>query len=81
MTPRLAFPNEVLSVYSACGRVCIAIVERPDGMFQGYVDELRYDGDEDVYYWNRVSNGYTGLYPTADDLARDARNWPGFEGP
>ena len=79
MTLRRSFPNEVSTVYSNCGRACIAIVARDDGLFQGFEDQLFYDDEEGVYYWNRISNGYTGLYATAEDLARDVRRWPGFE--
>ena len=81
MTPRRSFPNEVRTVYSNCGQTCIAVVAREDGYFQGFQDRLFYDDEEDVYYWNRISNGYTGLYATADELARDVRKWPGFERP
>jgi hypothetical protein len=80
MTPRRSFPNEVGTAYSNCGRICIAVVARKDGHFQGFQDRLFYDDEEDVYYWNRISNGYTGLYATAEDLLRDVRKWPGFEG-
>ncbi len=80
MIPRRSFPNEVCAVYSKCGRLCIAVVARADGLFQGLEDQLFYDDEEDVYYWNQISNGYTGLYATAEDLARDVRKWPGFEG-
>jgi hypothetical protein len=78
MVPRQSFPNEVCAVYSSCGRLCIAVVARADGLFQGFEDQLFYDADEDVYYWNRVSGGYTGLYATPEDLMRDVRKRSGF---
>ena len=78
MIPRRSFPNEVCTVYSNCGRVCIAIVEREDGLFQGFEDQLSNDDEEDVYYWNRISGGCTGLYATVEELVRDVRKWPGF---
>jgi hypothetical protein len=31
MTPRRSFPNEVCTVHSKCGRLCIAVVARADG--------------------------------------------------
>ena len=83
MTPRRSFPNEVCTVYSNCGRVCIAIVARADGLFQGFEEQLFFDDEEDVYYWSGMlcgGNGCTGLYATAEDLLRDVRKWPGFEG-
>jgi len=77
MIPRRAFPDEVLSVYRDCGRICIAIIKRPDGLFQGFADELLYDDEEDVYYWAKTS-GYGGLYATAEEAARAVRRRPGF---
>ena len=82
MTPRRNIPNEVCSVYSICGRACIAIVARNDGLFQGFEDQLLYDDEEDAYYWSGMpcgGSGCTGLYATAEDLTRDVRKWLGIE--
>ncbi len=75
MIPRRSFPNEVCTVYSNCGRLCIAVIARADGLFQGFEDQLLYNDEEDVYYWNRISNACTGLYATAQELVRDVGTW------
>jgi hypothetical protein len=60
------------------GRACIAIIKQRDGCFLYYEDQLSFDPDEDVYYWNTMMNPASGIYGSIEDAERDARLRYGF---
>ena len=69
METRKIREGEVRGLSTADGKICFAIVRRPDGLHTYYVDELLYDEEDDVSYWSRHSNTF-GVFETVDDVER-----------
>jgi len=78
MTQRQPREGEVRVFRSRCGRVCVGVIKRPDGLFWFYEDWIIRDDDCDVYYWSMPINTNSGLYGTVDEAEADIRSRPEY---
>ncbi len=66
-------------IYRQDGKHRCIIFQRGDGLFQIREDILSYDEDEDVSYWNSLSNTHSGLYETMDSAQVSLAGRPGYQ--
>lgn len=78
--PRVPRENEVLALPSCDGWFCIAIVMRPDGLFDACMDRLWHDSEDDVYFWDREDAISPSLYGSVEIAEREVRSLPDYLG-